>query len=183
MKLQNQCLLQKFWVKLHEPSSTSWQRWFHSIYGLGAGKDLGDAHYLDTPVWRSLLDLLQTFRATTQVHIGNGQHTSFWHDHWLGPAPLSHLMPALYSHSTRPNITVAAARGNGLWNLSLRLSQAAINEMQALANAPMNCQLPLQQDDHRLLISSNRPYTATGAYRLAWTHLPDDPEAPLIWQS
>lgn len=32
LRLQNQCLLQKFWVKLQEPAQTSWQYWFHSNY-------------------------------------------------------------------------------------------------------------------------------------------------------
>lgn len=89
-------------------------------------------------------------------------------------------MQALYSHSTRPNITVATARGNGIWNLHLqnRLSNAALYVLQALADALRQCQLPLQQQDHRLLRSSAPPFTASAAYHLAMAQHPTGNRQP-----
>ena len=49
----NQCLLQKFLYKLHEPPSLPWQRWFASKYGWNANSDFGDLRRLNTAVWRA----------------------------------------------------------------------------------------------------------------------------------
>jgi hypothetical protein len=43
---QNKGLLAKFLAKLHQEPTSSWQKWFHRLYGRGAGRDLGDKHYL-----------------------------------------------------------------------------------------------------------------------------------------
>lgn len=47
--IKNKCLLGKFWAKLLELPTTSWQRWFHRFYGTPAGRDLGASHRHDTP--------------------------------------------------------------------------------------------------------------------------------------
>ena len=80
LRRQNRGLLAKFLAKLHLEPLTSWQKWFHRMYGSGAGRDLGDKHYLDTLTWRSLLNLLQEFRDCCSNFLGDGATTSFWHD-------------------------------------------------------------------------------------------------------
>ncbi|CAO2199159.1 unnamed protein product [Urochloa humidicola] len=131
---QNKGLLTKFLNKLHQRPSTNWQRWFHRLYGQGAGRDLGDPHYLDTPVWKSLLTLLPQFRSCTKVHLGDGRTTSFWLDHWIGQGSLASMFPALFSHVSRCNMTVQAALQNGSWDLHLpdRLTSTAAAEMNLL---------------------------------------------------
>lgn len=69
---QNKGLLAKFLAKLHQEPSSSWQKCFHRLYGRGAGRDLGDKHYLDTPTWRSLLSILQDFRGCCTYYLGDG---------------------------------------------------------------------------------------------------------------
>ncbi|RLN00685.1 hypothetical protein C2845_PM06G08660 [Panicum miliaceum] len=70
------------------------------------GRDLGEAHYLDTPTWKAMLLLLPGLRRHTSVRLGNGAMTSFWQDHWLGSTSLADLMPALFSNAQRPNMSV-----------------------------------------------------------------------------
>jgi hypothetical protein len=41
------------------------------------GRDLGEAHYLDTPTWKAMLLLLPGLRRHTSVRLGNGVMTSF----------------------------------------------------------------------------------------------------------
>lgn len=124
---QNRCLLGKFWAKLLEQPSTSWQRWFHRFYGNPTGGDLGSSHRLNTLVWQTILAVLPDFQAKTEVLLGDGAGTGFWHDKWLGPAPLAKLFPALYSHTDRPHTSVQDALAVGAWesNLGPRLSSAA----------------------------------------------------------
>ncbi|CAN6171822.1 unnamed protein product [Urochloa humidicola] len=102
LSIQNRGLMLKFLDKLHRPPTTSWQRWFHRMYGYTSQHDFGDPHHLDTPVWHSVLQLLPDFRAATSVHLGNGQTTAFWLDHWLGPLPVAQMFPALFSHLSLP---------------------------------------------------------------------------------
>ncbi|KAF8696905.1 hypothetical protein HU200_036547 [Digitaria exilis] len=128
--LQNYGLLCKFWNKLLQPPTTSWQRWFHRTYGQPTGRDLGDTHHLDTPTWQMLVKMLSHFRASTWVHLGNGAYTSLWFNHWIGPLPLSEMFPALLSFCRRPNATVYDFKIGNSWNLHLddHLSSAATTE-------------------------------------------------------
>jgi hypothetical protein len=59
----------------------------------------------DLDLGTRLLKLLPEFRECTKVHLGDGEHCSFWFDHWLGPRPLAELFPALLTHCRRPNVT------------------------------------------------------------------------------
>lgn len=137
LALQNRALICKFWSKLHQPPRTSWQHWFLRTYGAAAGRDLGDAHWLDTLTWSMLLSVLPEFRISTRVHLGDGSSTSFWYDHWIGHLLLAEAFPALLSHCLRPNVTVAAAWNGLAWDLFLctRLSANATQEYTILTEA------------------------------------------------
>jgi hypothetical protein len=131
LTIQNRGLLSKFLSMLHQPPTTNWQRWFRDRYGSGARRNLGDPHRLDTLVWTTLLKLLPEFQSCTKVHLGDGEHCSFWFDHWLGPQPLATLFPALLTHCKRPNMTVmTTSRGEGDWAFFLhpRLTDGAEDE-------------------------------------------------------
>jgi hypothetical protein len=43
----------------------------------------------------------------TVVKVGDGRHTSFWTDSWIGNKPLSIQFPALFSHVQHPSRTAA----------------------------------------------------------------------------
>ncbi|CAN6248749.1 unnamed protein product [Urochloa humidicola] len=183
LTIQNRGLLSKFLAKLHQPPSTNWQRWFHRFYGAGANRDLGDSHYLDTPVWSSLLQLLPEFRQCTQVHLGNGRTTSFWFDHWIGPSALAVSFPALFSHCQRANITVHEAWAGGHWELQLhsRLSSVALSELQVLLLALQNAQPDQQAQDSRGMHLSMAPFSSAEFYRWSFSSLPQDPFAEKVW--
>lgn len=131
---QNKGLLAKFLFKLFQEPTTGWQLWFHRMYGAGAGRDLGDPHYLDTPTWTFLLKVLPSFKECTYNLLGDGKHTSFWFDKWLGERPLAEALASLHSFCSRPNISVVAACPGGTWSFPLhsRLSTQASLENQQL---------------------------------------------------
>jgi hypothetical protein len=85
---QNAALLAKFLSKLHSTSDAPWVCWFRRRYGWSTSRDLGDSHYLDTPIWKAIVAGLASFRLTSHVLLGDGSATAFWHDLWLGNAPL-----------------------------------------------------------------------------------------------
>ncbi|CAN6310230.1 unnamed protein product [Urochloa humidicola] len=183
LTIQNRGLLSKFLAKLHQQPSTNWQRWFHHFYGAGANHDLGDSHYLDTPVWSSLLQLLPEFCQCTQVHLGNSKTISFWSDHWIGPSTLVASFLALYSHCQRANITVHDAWAGGSWELQLhsRLSSVALSELQVLLLALQNAQPDLEAQDRRGMRLSMVPFSSAEFYWWSFSSLPRDPFAGLVW--
>lgn len=183
--IQNQCLLGKLWHKLFEEPATSWQRWFCRMYGEGASRDLGAPHHMDTPVWKALLAVLPIFRRSTEVHVGDGARAVFWHDRWLGPAPLLELFPALYSHSARPHLSVVAALDDEHWALTLapRLSPIVADELELLNHALTGATLLLGTPDRRFIHNSRAPYSSKGAYAHRMAIHPTDPLYERIWRT
>jgi hypothetical protein len=52
------------------------------------------------------MTLIQLYRDLTVVTIGDGRHTSFWLDSWVGSKPLSTQFPALFSLVQHTNVIV-----------------------------------------------------------------------------
>ena len=60
---QNSALLSKFLTKLHSPSNAPWNLWFHRQYGWSTRRDLGQSHFLDSPIWKCIVAGLASFRS------------------------------------------------------------------------------------------------------------------------
>ncbi|PNT68458.1 hypothetical protein BRADI_3g40775v3 [Brachypodium distachyon] len=147
LRTQNACLLLKHLTKVHLPGLAPWEQRFALSYGWSALRDLGDPHHLDTLIWKDIVKGLDFFRNISKVTVGNGLSTSFWLDLWLGDTTLAHRFPALFSHSLRPNIPVAAALASfdSLTTFRPRLSLAAqleFGDLQLLLSVVLNLQAP-----------------------------------------
>lgn len=99
----------KHLAKVHSNLAIPWVDRFSATYGWGLQWDLSDPNPLDSVVWKDLSAALDLFRHLTRVAIGNGLSTAFWFDLWIGETTLAERFPSLFSHSLRPNISVAAA--------------------------------------------------------------------------
>jgi hypothetical protein len=99
------------------------------MYGWHDSRDLGDHHHLDTLIWKDIVARLTSFCSISKISLGNGNSTAFWLHLLLGGQPLQECFPHLFSHSTRPNIKVAATLSLGLRNsLGPRLTVAATDD-------------------------------------------------------
>jgi hypothetical protein len=116
LEIQNICHLLKFIHKLHSKSRCSWAKWIRSFIYQG-NKRLGDKVSICSNFWRYLMSLIQLYRDLTMVKIGNGRHTSFWLDSWLGNKTLSIQFLALFSHVQQPNRIVAESFSDIGWQL------------------------------------------------------------------
>ena len=185
MDLQNKGLLSKFVDKLLQPPATNWQKWFHRMYGEGASRDLGDAHHLDTAIWTTLRQLLPGFRSCTKIHLGNGQFTSFWFDHWIGSQPLATMFPALLSFCPRPNISVSHAYHQGQWMLPLhsRLSSVDSSQWEMIQLALTNVTLSPDVPDRRGIGADLRPFSSRAFYLWHMEQKPADDFSGCIWSS
>lgn len=132
-----------------------------------------------------MLDILPDFQDATFVHVAGGAETFFWTDHWLGPAPFSVLVPALFSHVTRTHVTIAEALADSGWEggLTPRLSNVATSEKVLLMAALQDVTLITSAADSRFLKGTRKPFSAKGAYSQHMAAHPDNPLSKLIWNS
>ena len=181
---QNSALLSKTLSKLHSPSDAPWNLWFHRQYGWSDSRDLGYPHYLDTPIWKSVVDGLASFRLHSSVSLANGRHTAFWLDCWIGDSPLSTRFPALFSHTTRPHAQVAAVMGTAI-SLSLvpRLSSTASTELASLMEDLQTINLTQQEADARVCRYSQKPFTNKDFYANFFRHATTDELAVKVWKN
>jgi hypothetical protein len=181
---QNSALLSKFLIKLHSNSDAPWACWFRRRYGWSSQRDLGDPHFLDTPIWKNVVSGLASFRRISKVVIGNGVLTAFWHDLWLGPTALSDRFPALFSHFTRTNISVSLALLAGLRSyLVPRLTSAATQDIQALTLELGTVVLRTDILDSRTSLLANKPLSNKCFHANSFRELQVDELAGRFWRS
>jgi hypothetical protein len=83
--------------------------------------------------WGTLRKLIPLYRSISFVSVGDGRRASFWHDSWLPGGALDASHHALYTHTTKPDATVAQVLQAGIDNaLAPRLSTVAAHELELL---------------------------------------------------
>lgn len=98
--------------------------------------------------WGDLEELLPLYRAITASQVGNGVSTSFWADRWLSLGRLQDIFPVLYSHVTRPDISVAHVVSAGIRaTLVPRLTREGREELNKLEE--IIHQVTLSADDDK----------------------------------
>jgi len=85
--------------------------------------------------------------AIHKVH--NGVRTSFWHDIWVGDAPLRVQFPALFNMCRNPDATVDSCYFEGEWEVELRrsLSPREVSDWSNLMRILQPIQLSSQGDE------------------------------------
>jgi hypothetical protein len=66
--------------------------------------------------WEKLVALMPLYRALSTVCLGDGKKVSFWRDVWHGDAALCRSAPALFSHSTKKEASLAYVLATGVRN-------------------------------------------------------------------
>ncbi|KAK1609392.1 hypothetical protein QYE76_033065 [Lolium multiflorum] len=72
-----------------------------------SAQDLGDATSSPSFLDKIVHECLPLYRSITRATVVSGSSTAFWLDKWLPGKPLAERYPALFSHGTRPNASVA----------------------------------------------------------------------------
>lgn len=176
---QNHSLLLKFVQKLHEPGHLPWKTWFTSQHPDGLGNLNPDSY-----IARLVLEELPRFRALTLVKVGDGEHTSFWHDRWLLNSTFAQTFPVLYSHCINPDATVATELTSPISaQLRPRLTHAAVDELRIVESC-ISIDILSNDPDVRILYSQPGKLFDTRAVpnALQAEHLPN-PDALRVWQT
>jgi hypothetical protein len=180
---RNACLQVKLLHRLHSGAESPWAAWaWKQINGpVAAGKraDVG-AH------WAALVELMPLYRSISKPIVGDGQRTSFWDDDWLGIGALRHTAPALFSHATKPQASVAAVLRRGVReSLVARLTVEAENELDRVMRLVAAVQLS-DVPDSRLLVRCFKKGGALAVcelYTLLLTGGVTAPYASFVWES
>ena len=152
MAKKNTSLLKKFLCKFHCAPSAPWINWLRDAYGWNEHSDFGDDISSMTPIWKDFYAKLPSFRDETKVILGNGRMTAFWLDLWFGTQTLAVMFSALFSHTLRPNASVAHVLSTPDLPLYLqpRLTHAAASEFQELTALMPSVELNVSTNDTRL---------------------------------
>jgi hypothetical protein len=179
---QNSALLAKFLSKLHSTSDAPWVCWFRWRYSWSPSRDLGESHYLDTPIWKAIVSGLASFRSVSKVQLGNGSSSAFWLDLWLGPAPLKDRFPALFSDSSHQYASIPLVLSSGVrTNLGPRLSHAADADLRALTEELRSIDIRALCPDHRVGRLTNKVLANKDFYSNSFRHLQVDVLAPSVY--
>jgi hypothetical protein len=78
------------------------------------------------------------------VTIGNGRHTSFWHDAWPNDEALADCFPALYSHCSKKTLSVSQVMDEGIDSpgfLVRRLTTQAMDQLEEVRHLLLHTEL------------------------------------------
>lgn len=180
LEIQNRCLLMKFVDKIFSTSDAPWKNW---LLQQSSPFD-ASCRNSDSFLWKIINAELTTYRSLTCVKVGDGASTSFWYDQCLpcGPLYLSHS--ALFSHTTRPNVSVQRVFQTS-FDLCLRprLTNAASSQLALVLTLLQEVHLEDAPDQRRMKLTGKK-YTSRDAY-IALTQCEGDPDihAQRIWTS
>jgi hypothetical protein len=179
LELQNKCLLMKFINKLFSDDNPSWKDWVLTATSSNSLTSQSGSY-----LWNIINDELNTYMSITCVRIKNGAATSFWFDHWHHSGPISSTYAALFSHTTRPNVSVQYIFQHDVeMHLRPRLTTAAAQQLCSLLDSLQGVDL-VDGHDVRLLKHTDRPYTTRVAdAALDDTGDEDDHHGRLIWRT
>lgn len=176
---QNHCLLLKIIHKLHDPQDLPWKSWFLSQHGPELGKIDPDSY-----IARLVVEELPRYRLISRVIISDGKMTSFWHDKWLSHNTLAEMLPALYSHSVRPEILVADALLSHIsTQLRPRLTNCAREEMRLLQDCLVHIALSASPDSRVFGSTSTTSFNTKEIYRILQGDRELDPDSERVWHT
>jgi len=144
--LHNICLL-KLLHRLFCSQESAWACWVRQRASLASleGELIGDH-------WSILRSLPPLYQAITVVELGDGLDTSFWYDAWCDDDALADRFPAIHSHCTKKQLSVAQVLDSGLTNSRLfvpQLSAQASAELSQLQTIVSQVVLSSARDNRR----------------------------------
>ncbi|GKA48149.1 RNA-directed DNA polymerase, eukaryota [Tanacetum coccineum] len=120
-----------FWDYMHQPVSNS--QLISAIHGSNI-TDLSTAY---PSTWNSIIKEFNYLKVQgvdvfshCKIRIGNGLHTRFWKDLWIGDCTLSGLFPRLFALDTEKDISVAGKLQSPLVSSFRRNVRGGIEEQQ-----------------------------------------------------
>jgi hypothetical protein len=112
------------------------------------------------------MTLIQLYRDLTIVTLGDGRHTSFWLDSWIGNKPLSTQFLALFSHVQHTNVIIAKSFSENGWQLRFRhiTSHRAKRELDELFNLIGGITLNEGPDIRSMRFGSHKNFSVKACY-------------------
>ncbi|WOL01716.1 hypothetical protein Cni_G10434 [Canna indica] len=165
-------------------------QWIDIIKGTLGGRavwfDSGQTRHA-SPIWKSILQLNDTFRAGLKYEVGNGTDIQLWKEPWCGSTTLAENFPHLFRFATQPLVHIADARildnedrFQG-WNISFT-TFIDISQMQQLARMLDHVKDSRGADTICWRWSNTMKYTARSLYQILVYKGLEDNIQQFIWQ-
>ena len=129
MERFNQALLRKWLWRFPLERESFWRKVivgkFGEVEGGWTTKEVRDSYGMD--LWKDIRKGWENFLLRTSIHIGNGRHTNFWWDIWVGDSKLKDCFPTLFRIAAQKSASVAdlwrrQGDGGGCWEVHFRRS-------------------------------------------------------------
>jgi mannosylglycoprotein endo-beta-mannosidase len=193
LEVVNLSLLSKWrWRLLNREDLALWKEVLVAKYGLhilnNVNLSMEVSPYFESLWWKDICSLEGWVDSTNWLEdvivrrLGNGMHTQFWKDVWIGDSPLCIRFPRLYSISLQKNEYVEVLlevdgerrRWNFLWRRNL--FQWEVDKVGHLEAFLVNVRLSQEIDEWKWIINSEEGFTVKSAYDL----LVDYGESPIL---
>jgi hypothetical protein len=108
LRKQNISLLCKWWWKL-DTQQGLWQDIVKAKYLRNKIVASVQSRFNDSPCWKALLSMKDTYMAGRKVGVGNGDICRLWKDHFIGTSPLCEQFPVLFDLCQSQDISLKDA--------------------------------------------------------------------------
>ena len=119
LRVQNQCLLTKWLVKLCNEDGI-WQQLIKNKYL--KHKPIGEVtkRATDSHFWKSLMNIKDQMMQLGKFKVNSGAQTRFWEDIWIGNTLLQNKFPGLYNIVRKKYAIVAQVLSSNPLNIFFR---------------------------------------------------------------
>ena len=143
-----------------------WQELLHSKYLRTKTLAEVQAKPMDSPFWKGLMQVKDSFFVRGVFKVGNGAITRFWEYIWLGDVPLAQQYPTLYNIVQRKNISVHDVLSHNPLNIGFRrnLHGSKWNAWLHLCQRLMQVTLTNEPDVFWWNLTTNGVFTVKSMY-------------------
>lgn len=96
LEIKNKCVLSKWLYRLSQESKGMWAQILRNKYLHSKTLAQVTVRPNDSPFWKGLMRVKETFFHRVKFIVRDGTTTRFWEDTWLGNTPLALQYPSLY---------------------------------------------------------------------------------------
>lgn len=126
------------------------------------------------------------FRASTEIIIGDGRKTSFWHAHWAQGCRPADRWPELFAHCNGRRLTLRAAIEGNAWlgYVKPNPSTAVLHQLCELWDTVAGVTLQEDRvDSLRWKWTADGEFTAASAYRMMFQGAIPTSDKEIIWSA
>ena len=165
LDIKNKCLLSKWLFKILREEGV-WQELLSNKYLQGKTLAQTEPKSTDSPFWKGIMAVKHEFFQRGKFMVGNGLHTRFWEDVWLGDKSLADQYPSLFNIVCHKNVLVSTVLSNNPLNIEFRRTLTGRNwdSWKKLVEKLMSISLSNEVDKFKWNLTTTGQFTVKSMY-------------------